>query len=176
MLARNGIAMIMGMAMRSWKMRMPSAMLPCGESISPRWWRILSTMAVLDRENKKPIRIAWFAASPMRSARPQKNANERPTWSAPPTIAMSPDLPEVLERELEADGEEQQDDADLREVCDLVLPLMMENPYGPTMAPVRMKATRGGTLILLKTIPTTSATAKTIRIFAISAISMAVSS
>ena len=37
MLARNGIAMIMGIAARSWKIRIPSAMLPCGESISPRW-------------------------------------------------------------------------------------------------------------------------------------------
>ena len=55
-------------------------------------------------------------------------------------------------------------------------PLMMEKPYGPTMAPVRMKATRGGTLILLKIIPTKSATAKTIRIFAISAISTGISS
>jgi hypothetical protein len=52
----------------------------------------------------------------------------------------------------------------------------MEKPYGPTIAPVRMKATRGGTLILLKTIPTKSATAKTIRIFAISAISTGISS
>jgi hypothetical protein len=37
---------------------------------------------------------------------------------------------------------------------------VLESPYGPTIAPVRMKATTGGTLIRLKTIPTTSAMAK----------------
>ncbi len=37
MLARNGMAMIMGIAIRSWKIRIPRAILPCGESISPFW-------------------------------------------------------------------------------------------------------------------------------------------
>jgi len=36
-LARKGIAIIMGIAMRSWKIRIPRTMLPCGESISSLW-------------------------------------------------------------------------------------------------------------------------------------------
>jgi len=56
-LARKGMAMIMGTAMRSWKIRMSSAMLLCGESISPLSYRIFKTIAVLDSEKRKPIRI-----------------------------------------------------------------------------------------------------------------------
>jgi len=36
----------------------------------------------------------------------------------------------------------------------------MLNPYGPTMTPVRMYATRGGTFILVKIIPTIRAYGK----------------
>jgi hypothetical protein len=43
----------MGTMAKSWKIRMPREICPCGVSVSPRSDRILRTTAVLLRETRK---------------------------------------------------------------------------------------------------------------------------
>ena len=79
----------------------------------------------------------------MRSAKPQKNANESATWSAPPTIAMA----RIFQRSLNENSRPMVKSRRMMpssaRFATWSCPLMMENPYGPTIAPVRMKATSG---------------------------------
>ena len=103
----------------------------------------------------------------MKKARPQKNTNESADLECTADDRDEPDLPEILERELEADSEEQQDDANLCEARDLVLTLDDGEPIGADYRAGQDEGDQGGHPIRLKTIPTMSATAKTIRILVI---------
>ena len=55
----TGSSSIMGTTAMSWNSRMPVASLPWGESSSTRSLYILSTMAVLLSEARKPKKTAW---------------------------------------------------------------------------------------------------------------------
>ncbi len=121
-------------------------------------------MAVLEREKRNPIRIASFDGNPRISASPQKNANESATWMAPPAIATD----RIFQRSLNENSRPMVKSSRIipssARFATCSCPVIREKPCGPTIAPVRMKATRGGTRIRLKIIPTTSATANTIRV------------
>ena len=62
-----------------------------------------------------------------------------------------PDAADFAERELEADGKEQQHDAEIGEDVDVLLRPTMPMPVGPAIAPAMMNETIGGIRSLART-------------------------
>src|SRR6266480_126869 len=118
--ARNGRTSIMGTTHRSWKISTPVARRPWGASISPLSVSPLRTMAVLESATRKPtsrdtLQLRWRAM-----ASTQLRATVRPTWAPPPDDDLPSHLAQPAQGELDADGKEQQDDADFRQALDLM--------------------------------------------------------
>src|SRR3970040_495710 len=87
---RSGVRSIRGTTQRSWKRRIPTVKRPCGESISPRSIRILSTMAVLDRARRNPKKTACSPGRP-RTHAPAEMSRMVPTpWRLPPPRTIGP--------------------------------------------------------------------------------------
>src|SRR3990172_9157130 len=107
---RSGVRSIRGTTQRSWKRRIPTVKRPCGESISPRSIRILSTMAVLDRARRNPKKTACSPGRPRTHAPAEMSRMVPTTWRLPPQNHLPVELGD---RELQADGEEEEDHADL---------------------------------------------------------------
>ena len=105
---------IIGMMARSWKIRIPRSVLPETVSTSPRSCRTFMTIAVLESETKNPKKIAsvnWMPPGKVHQSGCSDNGCYNLQDS--PDNDHPPGPKQFLERELKADGKEQQDDADL---------------------------------------------------------------
>ena len=111
--ARSGTSKVRGTTMRSWKMSIPRDPRPCGASISARCCSDFSTMAVLLRAIRNPRNTASVAVRPRASDIPKPARAVSPICRVPPSSTMSLIDMSSRQRELDADGEEQEHHADL---------------------------------------------------------------
>ena len=106
------------MTARSWKISRPSVTCPCGDAVSPRSPSSLSTIAVDDSDTRNPVNSAARQSTPSAASAPSDaEAGQRHLQPAAAEDQRL-DAPQLLEAELDADGEQQQDDADFRGVVD----------------------------------------------------------
>ena len=110
----------MGTTHRSWKTRMPRVRRPWGASTSPRSARPLRTIAVLERATRKPRKTPLSSGNAgERGERGHGQGGERDLEA--PAQGEDPGQPAQLSRrELQADREQEERDADLGERLDLV--------------------------------------------------------
>ena len=87
----TGSRSIMGTTAMSWKSRMPVASLPWAESSSARSLYILSTMAVLLSEARKPKKTAWGSGNPRKRAIPATARSVSSTCIPPPIRNWRPE-------------------------------------------------------------------------------------
>ena len=108
-----GTSSTITMMARSWKMSRPRPTWPWACSVSPRSPSSFSTIAVELKETRKPVKSPSFQGTPKRARRPTVAGAGQHHLEPAPAEDQPLDARELLQAELDADGEEQQDDAHL---------------------------------------------------------------
>src|SRR3990170_3908848 len=145
-----GSKSIMGTTAMSWNRRMPVASLPCAVSSSALSEYILSTMAVLLRDARKPKNTAWGRGEWNASATPVTAAIVSSTWVPPPMRNWRPErMMSAIENSSPTVKRSRTTPISARRSTARVS-VMKAAPCGPMSTPVIRKPTRAGSLILWK--------------------------
>src|SRR5262249_19912912 len=97
-----------GTTHRSWNRRIPTASCPCGASISPRCDSTRITSAVLDIATSAPSTPTERPGTPNAAAIAATVRSVITTCRPPPRRGGPPHLPQAIERQLEADLEQEE--------------------------------------------------------------------
>src|SRR3989442_4240568 len=117
--ARKGSKSMIGTTQRSWKIRTPVARRPCGASISPLSVSTLSTIAVLESAIRNPRNNATRQLPRKAEPTASADATVKVICENPAAKNLPPHLLEPAQGKLDANREQEQDDADFGESFDV---------------------------------------------------------